>query len=104
MVQGDDANVQEIGQLELARFPNAAGLAALGGNVFSQTPGSGQPILGSPALEGMGATSAGYLEMSNVETVDELVNMITAQRAYELNSKTITMANEMLQIVNQLVR
>ncbi|MBK6732602.1 MAG: flagellar basal-body rod protein FlgG [bacterium] len=104
MVQGDDANVQEIGQLELARFPNAAGLAALGGNVFSQTPGSGQPILGQPGLEGMGATSAGYLEMSNVETVDELVNMITAQRAYELNSKTITMADEMLQIVNRLVR
>jgi flagellar basal-body rod protein FlgG len=52
----------------------------------------------------MGATSAGYLEMSNVETVDELVNMITAQRAYELNSKSITMADEMLQIVNRLVR
>ncbi len=104
MVQGDDANVQEIGQLELARFPNAAGMAALGGNLFSQTPGSGQPILGGPGLEGMGATSAGYLEMSNVETVDELVNMITAQRAYELNSKTITMSDEMLQVVNRLVR
>jgi len=104
MVQGDDSNVQEIGQLELARFPNAAGLAALGGNMFSETPGSGQPILGQPSFEGLGATSSGYLEMSNVETVDELVNMITAQRAYELNSKSITMADEMLQIVNRLVR
>jgi flagellar basal-body rod protein FlgG len=104
MVQGDDANVQEIGQLELARFPNAAGLAALGGNIFGQSPASGQPILGQPGLEGMGATSAGYLEMSNVETVDELVNMITAQRAYELNSKTIVMADEMLQTINHLKR
>lgn len=104
MVQGDDANVQEIGQLELARFPNAAGLAALGGNLFGQSPASGQPILGQPGLEGMGATSAGFLEMSNVETVDELVNMITAQRAYELNSKTITMADEMLQTINHLKR
>ena len=104
MVQGDDSNVQEIGQLELARFPNAGGLSALGGNLFGQTPASGQPILGQPGLDGLGATSSGYLEMSNVETVDELVNMITAQRAYELNSKTITMADEMLQIVNRLVR
>ncbi len=104
MVQGDDANVQEIGQLELARFPNGAGLSALGGNLFSQSPASGQPILGQPGLEGMGATSAGFLEMSNVETVDELVNMITAQRAYELNSKTITMADEMLQVINHLKR
>jgi flagellar basal-body rod protein FlgG len=86
MVAGDDANVQEIGQLELARFPNAAGLSARGSNLFSESPASG------------------FLEMSNVETVDELVNMISAQRAYELNSKTITMADEMLQTVNRLKR
>jgi flagellar basal-body rod protein FlgG len=104
MVQGDDANVQEIGQLELARFPNPAGLQAKGSNIFSESPGSGTPILGTPGLDGMGSTTSGYLEMSNVETVDELVNMITAQRAYELNSKTITMADEMLQTVNRLKR
>ena len=90
--------------MELARFPNAAGLQALGGNLFSESPASGTPILGNPGLEGMGATSSGFLEMSNVETVDELVNMISAQRAYELNSKTITMADEMLQTVNRLKR
>jgi flagellar basal-body rod protein FlgG len=104
MVAGDDSNVQEIGQIELARFPNAAGLAARGGNIFAESPASGTPILANPGQEGMGETSAGFLEMSNVETVDELVNMITAQRAYELNSKTITMADEMLQTVNRLKR
>ena len=104
MTVGDDANVQEIGQLELARFPNAAGLSARGGNIFAESPGSGTPILANPGLDGMGETSSGFLEMSNVETVDELVNMISAQRAYELNSKTITMSDEMLQTVNNLKR
>ena len=104
MVFGDDANVQEMGQLELARFPNSAGLSARGGNIFSESPASGTPLLGNPGLDGMGETTSGFLEMSNVETVDELVNMISAQRAYELNSKTITMADEMLQTVNRLKR
>jgi len=103
-VFGDDANVQEIGQLELARFPNAGGLSARGGNIFSESPASGTPLLGNPGLDGMGETTSGFLEMSNVETVDELVNMISAQRAYELNSKTIVMADEMLQTVNRLKR
>jgi len=104
MVAGDDSNVQEIGQIELARFPNSAGLAARGGNIFAESPASGVPILSNPGLDGMGETSAGFLEMSNVETVDELVSMISAQRAYELNSKTISMADEMLQTVNRLKR
>ncbi|PID80575.1 flagellar basal-body rod protein FlgG, partial [bacterium DOLZORAL124_64_63] len=104
LTNGDDANIQEIGQLELARFPNAAGLDARGGNIFAQSPASGTPILATPGLEGMGETAGGYLEMSNVETVDELVKMISAQRAYELNSKTITMADEMLQTINRLKR
>ena len=103
-VAGDDATVQEIGQLELARFPNAAGLAAQGSNIFSESPASGAPILATPGIDGLGETSSGYLEMSNVETVDELVSMISAQRAYELNSKTITLADEMLQTVNRLKR
>ncbi len=104
MVAGDDANVQEIGQLELARFPNAAGLSARGGNIYSESPASGTPLLSNPGLDGMGETNSGFLEMSNVETVDELVNLISAQRAYELNSKTITVADEMLQTVNRLKR
>lgn len=101
---GDDANIQEVGQVELARFPNAAGLDARGGNIFSESPASGTPILGNPGLDGIGETASGFLEMSNVETVDELVKMISAQRAYELNSKTITMADEMLQTINRLKR
>ncbi len=104
MVAGDDSNVQEIGQIEMARFPNASGLAARGGNVFGESPASGNPILGNPGLDGFGETASGFLEMSNVETVDELVNMISAQRAYELNSKTISMADEMMQTVNRLKR
>jgi len=103
-VVGDDANVQEIGQLELARFPNAAGLEARGGNMFAESPASGVPLLAQPGLDGVGETASGFLEMSNVETVDELVSMISAQRAYELNSKTITMADEMLRTINQLKR
>jgi flagellar basal-body rod protein FlgG len=103
-VQGDDSTAQEIGQLELARFPNAAGLESRGGNVFTESPASGTPILGNPGLDGMGELASGFLEMSNVETVDELVKMISAQRAYELNSKTIVMADEMLQTVNRLKR
>jgi flagellar basal-body rod protein FlgG len=103
-LQGDDSTVSEIGQLELARFPNAGGLDSRGGNVFAESPASGTPILGNPGLEGMGETASGFLEMSNVETVDELVKMISAQRAYELNSKTIVMADEMLQTVNHLKR
>lgn len=103
-VVGDTGNIQEVGQIELARFPNAAALQARGGNLFVQSPGSGTPILANPGLEGLGETASGFLELSNVETVDELVNMITAQRAYELNSKTITMADEMLQIVARLKR
>ncbi len=103
-VSGDDANIQEVGQLELARFPNAAGLDARGGNIFSESPASGTPILSNPGIDGIGETASGFLEMSNVETVDELVKMISAQRAYELNSKTITMADEMLQTINRLKR
>ncbi len=101
---GDDANVQEVGQIELARFPNSAGLNARGGNIYAESPASGTPILGNPGLDGMGESASGFLEMSNVETVDELVKLISAQRAYELNSKTITMADEMLQTINRLKR
>lgn len=104
LMQGENQDPQEIGQLELARFPNASGLRARGGNVYLAGPGSGNPLLGVPGQEGVGEVSSGYLEMSNVDTVTELVNMITAQRAYELNSRTIAMADDMLQVVNNLKR
>ncbi len=104
MLSGDTSTVQQIGSLELARFPNAAGLTARGSNLFLESPASGPPVLSTPGQDGVGETSSGYLELSNVETVDELVRMITAQRAYELNSKTITMADQMLQIANSIKR
>jgi len=99
-----EAEPQEIGQLELAKFINAAGLQAIGHNLFTQSAASGDPILGTPTLDGYGRINQGYLEMSNVEIVDEMVNMITAQRAYEINSKAIQTSEEMTQVANNLKR
>lgn len=93
---------QEIGQLELARFINPAGLEAIGHNLYLETSASGSPTLGSPSLEGFGRINQGYLEMSNVEAVEEMVNMIMAQRAYEINSKAIQTSDEMSQIASNL--
>ena len=95
---------QELGQIELARFINPSGLKSIGRNLLKQTPASGEPIVGNPELEGFGAVAQGFLENSNVEVVSEMVNMITAQRAYEINSKTIKTADDMMGIVNNLKR
>ena len=103
-LQGDNSSVQDIGQIELARLPNAAGMNARGGNLFVESPASGVPLVGPPGLDGLGEIASGFLEMSNVETVQELVSMIAAQRAYELNSRTITIADEMMQTINRLKR
>ncbi|MEW5796545.1 MAG: flagellar basal-body rod protein FlgG [Candidatus Zixiibacteriota bacterium] len=94
----------QIGQFELARFVNPAGLAAIGRNVLIQTSASGDPITDTPGQNGLGRTNQGYLEMSNVQVVDEMVNMIVAQRAYEMNSKAIQTADDMSQIANNLKR
>lgn len=94
----------EIGNIELARFVNPAGLSGIGRNLFAQTEASGDPITGTPGEEGYGTLAQGYLEMSNVSVVDEMVNMITAQRAYEINSKAIQTSDEMLQQANNLKR
>jgi flagellar basal-body rod protein FlgG len=94
----------QIGQLELARFVNPAGLAAIGRNILIQTSASGDPSTGNPSQEGLGRVNQGYLEMSNVQVVDEMVNMIVAQRAYEMNSKAIQTADDMSQIANNLKR
>jgi flagellar basal-body rod protein FlgG len=103
-LQGDSGTVLDLTQIELAKFPNPAGLTARGGNIFLESPASGAPVLGLPGEDGLGEVSSGFLEMSNVETVEELVRMISAQRAYELNSKTISIADDMLQVVNSLKR
>ncbi|HVZ69161.1 MAG TPA: flagellar basal-body rod protein FlgG [Rhizomicrobium sp.] len=88
---------QVLGQLELVRFPNEAGLNAIGDNLFLETPSSGSPQSGLPGASGYGTITQGFLETSNVNPVEEITSLITAQRAYEMNSKVITAADEMLQ-------
>ncbi|MCP3914854.1 MAG: flagellar basal-body rod protein FlgG [bacterium] len=94
----------QIGSIDLHRFPNSGGLSAEGRNYFAETLGSGAPTAGQPGTTGFGVLRGGYLERSNVETVDELVGLIVAQRNYEVNSRAIRVSDEMLQEVNQLIR
>jgi flagellar basal-body rod protein FlgG len=86
----------EVGQLEIYRFVNPAGLRSIGQNLFKTTPASGEEIAGQPGLDGMAKVHQGFLEMSNVKVVEEMVNMIVAQRAYEVNSKAIQTSDSML--------
>jgi len=90
----------QVGNVQLVDFINPAGLQATGENLFSETASSGNPQAGTPGLNGLGAIMSGSLETSNVNTVEELVNMIETQRAYEMNSKVISTADGMLQYVN----
>jgi flagellar basal-body rod protein FlgG len=92
-----NATPQTVGQLELTRFPNEAGLNAQGDNLFLETPASGSPQAGVPGTPGYGTIQQGFLETSNVNSVDEITALITAQRAYEMNSKVISAADQMLQ-------
>jgi flagellar basal-body rod protein FlgG len=93
-----------LGQLNLTRFANNAGLQANGDNLFTATPASGAPTDTLPGTDGAGTLQQGYLEQSNVEAVSEVSNLIAAQRAYEMNSKVITAADEMLQTTSQLMK
>jgi flagellar basal-body rod protein FlgG len=97
-------NSDVLGQIELARFINPAGLMADGGTVFRQSDASGSPIVGTPGEENFGVVKNQYTESSNVQMVEEMVNMIVAQRAYEISSKAITTSDEMLQTANSLKR
>lgn len=90
----------QVGNVQLVDFINPAGLQAKGENLFSETASSGNPQAGTPGLNGLGSIMSGSLETSNVNTVEELVNMIETQRAYEMNSKVISTADGMLQYVN----
>jgi flagellar basal-body rod protein FlgG len=92
---------QQIGQIQLADFINPTGLQAIGSNLFLETAASGSPQQGSPASTGFGSTEQSTLETSNVDVVEEMVNMITTQRTYEMNSKVIKTADEMLQFITQ---
>jgi len=95
---------EELGQITLARFINNAGLESLGGNLLKETVASGAPIVNNPGEEGAGTLVQEYVEMSNVQVVEEMVNMIVAQRAYEINSKAITTADSMLETAASLKR
>lgn len=99
LTQGNNAPTQ-VGNLQMSDFINPAGLQAIGQNLFLETAASGSPQTGTPGLNGLGRVVQGALETSNVNTVEELVNMIETQRAYEMNSKAISTADQMLQYVN----
>jgi flagellar basal-body rod protein FlgG len=93
---------QVVGQMQLATFFNEAGLEATGGNLFLQTGASGSPQIGKPGDIGYGSLQQGYVEASNVDAVTEITNLITAQRAYEMNSKVVNAADQMLSTTSQL--
>lgn len=99
---GNNKDIQSIGQINTYNFINPAGLKALGKNLFAATGSSGQPQQGTPGQTGFGEIASKQVEGSNVNIVDEMVNMITAQRAYETNSKVIQASDQMLQYMNQL--
>jgi flagellar basal-body rod protein FlgG len=93
---------QQIGQLEIASFINPAGLEAIGDNMYLETPASGSPTTATPGSPGLGTVMQGYLELSNVNAVEEISALIVAQRAYEMNARVITAADEMMQSTTQL--
>jgi flagellar basal-body rod protein FlgG len=95
---------QQLGQIELARFVNPPGLNAIGRNLYLPTAASGNATTGLPGQQGLGSLGQGFLESSNVSAVEEMVNMIAAQRAFEVSSKAIKSADEMLQIANGVIR
>lgn len=97
-----DANPQALNQIQIATFANPAGLEAIGDNLFLQSGASGEAMLGNPAAPGYGAIVQGALETSNVNIVQEITTLITAQRAYEMNSKVIKTTDEMMQQAGQM--
>jgi flagellar basal-body rod protein FlgG len=97
-------DLQDLGQLTLATFANEAGLAAMGDNLFRETAASGPANIGVPGDPGFGTIEQGYLESSNVDPVKEITELISAQRAYEMNSKVIQAADEMAAVVSKNIR
>ena len=101
---GEESLPTPVGTMQLARFANPAGLSPLGKNLYTPTVASGNAIVENPGANGMGTLNQGFLELSNVSVVDEMINMIVAQRAYEINSKAIQTSDDMLQTANQIIR
>ncbi|GAB4246631.1 MULTISPECIES: flagellar basal-body rod protein FlgG [Deferrisoma] len=105
ILNGDTGQVEDLGvTIELARFSNPGGLKSIGHSVYVATPASGDAITGTPGTLGLGSLNQGFLEMSNVSVVEEMVNLIAGQRAYEVSSKAIQAADEMLQMSNNVKR
>jgi flagellar basal-body rod protein FlgG len=102
VTQAGQANPTQVGTLQLANFINAAGLQPQGENLYIETASSGTPTTNTPGTNGLGTLSQGYVETSNVNVVEELVNMIQTQRAYEINSKAVQTSDQMLQRLSQL--
>lgn len=100
----NDGTTTELGTIQVVKFVNVGGLRSLGDNTYAETDSSGAPIIGQPSLDGFGELRQYYLEGSNVDIVDEMINMITAQRAYEINSKTVQTVEQMMQMANNLKR
>lgn len=104
VLQAGETEPTNVGSIELARFVNPAGLQGIGKNLFLPSPASGDAMTGTAGENGLGYIEQGYLENSNVSVVDEMVNMITAQRAYEINSKIVQVSDEMLSMANNAKR
>jgi flagellar basal-body rod protein FlgG len=100
--QQNDGSKFVLGNIELVRFINPAGLKPLGDNLYAATEAAGTPILGTPGQDGFGDIRQGYLESSNVDIVEEMIAMIAAQRAYEMNSKTVQTVQQMMTVANNL--
>ena len=99
-----DGTMSVVGTLQLAKFSNPEGLSGEGNNLLSETPASGAPLTGTPGDSGYGSLQAAFLEKSNVQMVTELVSLITAQRAYEINSRAIKAGDDMLRTANEIAR
>jgi len=104
VVQAGQTEATQVGQIGLTNFVNPAGLHSMGDNIYIETDSSGQALEGIAGLDGLGTIRKGFVELSNVELVVELTDLITGQRAYDSNSKVITTSDEMLQTVNNLKR
>jgi len=104
ITQSGTTTSTQIGQLELAIFINKAGLQSMGDNLYLETPASGTPQNGTPSNDGYGSLQQGYLEQANVESVSEISDLIAAQRAYEMNAKVVTAADQMLSATSNLMR
>ncbi len=104
VVQAGQSASTQVGQIQLVAFPNPSGLKSIGRNLYTETISSGSPTTGTPGENGIGTIAQGFLELSNVSISEELINMIVGQRAYEINSKAIQTADEMMQTANNAKR